>query len=129
MDALNPGSSPERRIKLRQADGVRTPAGKRESRARDELDFPLRGLRRYRATQRRRRQTRRIIQLLVPLPEGGRVSLSDCSRELELKARWSGMGAGLAKRPGNAGGVKALTVITRRGANIHHTQRWRRNGK
>jgi hypothetical protein len=33
------------------------------------------------------------------------------------------MEAGIAKKPGNAGGVKASTVFGRGGTNIYYTQR------
>lgn len=39
------------------------------------------------------------------------------------KGSWLGMRAGIARKSGNAGGVKALTVIGREGTNICYTQR------
>lgn len=36
---------------------------------------------------------------------------------------WSGMTVGIAKKPGNAGGVKAVTVFNRGWTNIYYTQR------
>jgi len=39
------------------------------------------------------------------------------------KGDWSGMRVGIAKKPGNAGGVKALTVLARERANIYYTRR------
>ncbi len=39
-----------------------------------------------------------------------------------------GMGAGLAKKLGNAGGVKAPTAVDRGWTNICHIQRWRTDG-
>jgi hypothetical protein len=33
------------------------------------------------------------------------------------------MAAGIAKKPGNAGGVKAATEVNRGGTNINYTQR------
>ncbi len=40
-----------------------------------------------------------------------------------------GMRAGLAKKLGNAGGVKALTAVDRGWRNICHIQRWRTDDK
>ncbi len=40
-----------------------------------------------------------------------------------------GMEAGLAKKSGNADGVKASTVIRLPRANIHHTQWWENEWK
>ncbi len=40
-----------------------------------------------------------------------------------------GMEAGLARKSGNTDGVKASTVTARARTNIHHTQRWKTNGK
>jgi hypothetical protein len=39
------------------------------------------------------------------------------------KDRWLGMEAGIAMKPGNAGGVKAFTVFDRGWTNICYTQR------
>jgi len=39
------------------------------------------------------------------------------------KEGWSGMTVGIAKKPGNAGGAKAVTVFTRGKPNIDYTQR------
>ena len=37
------------------------------------------------------------------------------------KGDWTGMRAGIAVKPGNAGGVKALTVLARERTNICYT--------
>jgi hypothetical protein len=39
------------------------------------------------------------------------------------KGSWLGMRAGIARKSGNAGRVKALTEIGREGTNISYTQR------
>jgi hypothetical protein len=39
------------------------------------------------------------------------------------KLEWFGMKAGIAMKPGNAGGVKAFTVFARGWTNICYTQR------
>ena len=39
------------------------------------------------------------------------------------EGNWLGMRAGVAKKSGNADGVKALTAIGREGTNICYTQR------
>ena len=39
------------------------------------------------------------------------------------KVGWAGMGAGIAKKLGNASGVKAATVFGRGWTNIYYTQR------
>jgi hypothetical protein len=54
--------------------------------------------------------------------ERGRVCQPTVKRRL-AKDGWSGMWAGIAKKPGNAGGVKARTVFARGWTNIYYTQR------
>ena len=39
------------------------------------------------------------------------------------KDGWLGMEAGIAEKPGNAGGVKASTAFDREWTNIYYTQR------
>ncbi|MCA1601769.1 MAG: hypothetical protein LC776_09065 [Acidobacteria bacterium] len=44
-------------------------------------------------------------------------------RRRAAKEGWPGMTVGIAKKPGNAGGVKAVTVFNRGWTNIYYTQR------
>ena len=48
---------------------------------------------------------------------------NNCKREERQKEDWLGMTVGVAMKPGNAGGVKTVTVFNRGWTNINYTQR------
>lgn len=54
--------------------------------------------------------------------EHRRVCRTNCKKE-GGKGQWLGMEAGIAMKPGNAGGVKASTAFSRGWTNIYYTQR------
>ena len=80
-----------------------------------------RGRRQHRATQSEREQARQAIKFLAGT-EQRRVCRTNCKKE-GGKGQWLGMEAGIAMKPGNAGGVKAFTVFSRGWTNICYTQR------
>jgi hypothetical protein len=83
--------------------------------------FPLRGRRQHRATQSEHERTRLAIKFLVGLNTAEYVGPTVKRRA--AKDGWLGMEAGIAEKPGNAGGVKASTAFNREWTNIYYTQR------
>ena len=85
------------------------------------MAFRTRGRRQHRTTQSERERTRLAIKFLADT-EHRRVCRTNCKKE-EGKGQWLGMEAGIAMKPGNAGGVKVSTAFNRGWTNICYTQR------
>lgn len=97
-------------------------ASNRDKLAKDKSQSPPRGRRQHRAAHRANGLTRRARRALGPETEGDRVCRDKGDRRT-TEGHSFGMGAGIARKPGNAGGVKAPTAVDRERRNICYTQR------